>query len=118
MTTKVKQQQAFLTAIPKAINSMIQQTVDHIKQKVQHRHRTVHQHVKAKLNPSEISHLPDILLCPVTIWLPAWKHSLLYSRLVTLKEGLQKFAKVILPGKPYGTSVNWKTNSSAYMYRQ
>lgn len=102
MTTKVKTAASKSATAQKAI-TVSKQTIDHIKQKVNKGIEVSKKHVKTKLNQ-----IGDLTLADILPYHP--RHDLVpagvpYNAVngVTLKEGLQKFAKVILP-KPYGTS--------------
>ncbi|MEN2437387.1 LXG family T7SS effector deoxyribonuclease toxin YeeF [Bacillus sp. JR_21] len=102
VTTKVKTAASKSATAQKAI-TVSKQTVDHIKQKVNTGIEVSKKHVKTKLNQ-----IGDLTLADILPYHP--RHDLVpagvpYNAVngVTLKEGLQKFAKVILP-KPYGTS--------------
>ncbi|MGR0121205.1 T7SS effector LXG polymorphic toxin [Bacillus halotolerans] len=102
VTTKVKTAASKSATAQKAI-TVSKQTVDHVKQKVNKGIEVSKKHVKTKLNQ-----IVDLTLADILPYHP--RHDLVpagvpYNAVngVTLKEGLQKFAKVILP-KPYGTS--------------
>ncbi|QJC95222.1 Ribonuclease YeeF family protein [Bacillus mojavensis] len=102
VTTKVKTAASKSATAQKAI-TVSKQTVDHVKQKVNKGIEVSKKHVKTKLNQ-----IGDLTLADILPYHP--RHDLVpagvpYNAVngVTLKEGLQKFAKVILP-KPYGTS--------------
>jgi predicted ribonuclease toxin of YeeF-YezG toxin-antitoxin module len=102
VTTKVKTAASKSAKAQKAI-TVSKQTIDHIKQKVNKGIEVSKKHVKTKLNQ-----IGDLTLADILPYHP--RHDLVpagvpYNAVngVTLKEGLQKFAKVILP-KPYGTS--------------
>ncbi|MBU8724244.1 MULTISPECIES: T7SS effector LXG polymorphic toxin [Bacillus] len=102
VTTKVKTAASKSATAQKAI-TVSKQTVDHIKQKINKGIEGSKKHVKTKLNQ-----IGDLTLADILPYHP--RHDLVpagvpYNAVngVTLKEGLQKFAKVILP-KPYGTS--------------
>ncbi|MCY8155465.1 ribonuclease YeeF family protein [Bacillus spizizenii] len=102
VTTKVKTAASKSATAQKAI-TVSKQTVDHIKQKVNTGIEVSKKHVKTKLNQ-----IGDLTLADILPYHP--RHDLVpagvpYNAVngVTLKEGLQKFAKVILP-KPYGIS--------------
>ncbi|MCY7864521.1 ribonuclease YeeF family protein [Bacillus spizizenii] len=102
VTTKVKTAASKSATAQKAI-TVSKQTIDHIKQKVNKGIEVSKKHVKTKLNQ-----IGDLTLADILPYHP--RHDLVpagvpYNAVngVTLKEGLQKFAKVILP-KPYGTS--------------
>ncbi|MBJ7898228.1 DNA/RNA non-specific endonuclease, partial [Bacillus atrophaeus] len=104
VTTKVKIAASKSATAQKAI-TVSKQTVDHIKQKVNTGIEVSKKHVKTKLNQ-----IGDLTLADILPYHP--RHDLVpagvpYNAVngVTLKEGLQKFAKVILP-KPYGTSAS------------
>ncbi|MED2949055.1 ribonuclease YeeF family protein [Bacillus subtilis] len=102
VTTKVKTAASKSATAQKAI-TVSKQTVDHIKQKLNKGIEVSKKHVKTKLNQIGNLTLADILpYHPRHDLVPA---GVPYNAVngVTLKEGLQKFAKVILP-KPYGTS--------------
>ncbi|MEK4376929.1 T7SS effector LXG polymorphic toxin [Bacillus sp. FSL R5-0434] len=102
VTTKVKKAASKSATAQKAI-TVSKQTVDQIKQKVNTGIEVSKKRVKTKLNQ-----IGDLTLADILPYHP--RHDLVpagvpYNAVngVTLKEGLQKFAKVILP-KPYGTS--------------
>ncbi|MEC2310496.1 T7SS effector LXG polymorphic toxin [Bacillus atrophaeus] len=102
VTTKVKTAASKSAKAQKAI-TVSKQTINHIKQKANTGIDVSKKHVKTKLNQ-----IGDLTLADILPYHP--RHDLVpagvpYNAVngVTLKEGLQKFAKVILP-KPYGTS--------------
>ncbi|MEG7283635.1 ribonuclease YeeF family protein [Bacillus sp. 0909A] len=102
VTAKVKTAASKSATAQKAI-TVSKQTIDHINQKVNTGIEVSKKHVKTKLNQ-----IGDLTLADILPYHP--RHDLVpagvpYNAVngVTLKEGLQKFAKVILP-KPYGTS--------------
>lgn len=102
VTTKVKTAASKSAKAQKAI-TVSKQTIDHIKHKANTGIEVSKKHVKTKLNQ-----IGDLTLADILPYHP--RHDLVpagvpYNAVngVTLKEGLQKFAKVILP-KPYGTS--------------
>lgn len=104
VTTKVKKAASKSVTAQKAI-TVSKQTIDQIKQKVNTGIEVSKKRVKTKLNQ-----IGDLTLADILPYHP--RHDLVpagvpYNAVngVTLKEGLQKFAKVILP-KPYGTSAS------------
>ncbi|MCR4364245.1 MULTISPECIES: T7SS effector LXG polymorphic toxin [Bacillus amyloliquefaciens group] len=113
VTTKVKTAASKSATAQKAI-TVSKQTVDHIKQKVNTGMEVSKKRVKTKLNQIGDLTLADILpYHPRNDLVPA---GVPYNAVngVTLKEGLQKFAKVILP-KPYGTSASGRRTPAPHV---
>ncbi|MBS4741473.1 ribonuclease YeeF family protein, partial [Bacillus velezensis] len=113
VTTKVKTAASKSAAAQKAI-TVSKQTVDHIKQKVNTGMEVSKKRVKTKLNQ-----MGDLTLADILPYHP--RHDLVPAGIpynavngVTLKEGLQKFAKVILP-KPYGTSASGRRTPAPHV---
>ncbi|CDG24981.1 MULTISPECIES: T7SS effector LXG polymorphic toxin [Bacillus amyloliquefaciens group] len=113
VTTKVKTAASKSATAQKAI-TVSKQTVDHIKQKVNTGIEVSKKRVKTKLNQ-----IGDLTLADILPYHP--RHDLVpagvpYNAVngVTLKEGLQKFAKVILP-KPYGTSASGRRTPAPHV---
>ncbi|MEH7663615.1 T7SS effector LXG polymorphic toxin [Bacillus velezensis] len=113
VTTKVKTAASKSATAQKAI-TVSKQTVDHIKQKVNTGMEVAKKRVKTKLNQ-----IRDLTLADILPYHP--RHDLVpagvpYNAVngVTLKEGLQKFAKVILP-KPYGTSASGRRTPAPHV---
>ncbi len=113
VTTKVKTAAGKSATAQKAI-TVSKQTVDQIKQKVNTGIEVSKKHVKTKLNQ-----IGDLTLADILPYHP--RHDLVpagvpYNAVngVTLKEGLQKFAKVILP-KPYGTSASGRRTPAPHV---
>ncbi|MGG3113319.1 T7SS effector LXG polymorphic toxin [Bacillus velezensis] len=113
VTTKVKTAASKSATAQKAI-TVSKQTVDHIKQKVNTGMEVAKKRVKTKLNQ-----IGDLTLADILPYHP--RHDLVpagvpYNAVngVTLKEGLQKFAKVILP-KPYGTSASGRRTPAPHV---
>ncbi|MDF9765604.1 putative ribonuclease toxin of YeeF-YezG toxin-antitoxin module [Bacillus velezensis] len=113
VTTKVKTAASKSATAQKAI-TVSKQTVDHIKQKVNTGMEVAKKRVKTKLNQ-----IGDLTLADILPYHP--RHHLVpagvpYNAVngVTLKEGLQKFAKVILP-KPYGTSASGRRTPAPHV---
>ncbi|WP_367069626.1 T7SS effector LXG polymorphic toxin [Bacillus velezensis] len=113
VTTKVKTAASKSAAAQKVI-TVSKQTVDHIKQKVNTSMEVSKKRVKTKLNQ-----IGDLTLADILPYHP--RHDLVpagvpYNAVngVTLKEGLQKFAKVILP-KPYGTSASGRRTPAPHV---
>ncbi|WP_332286678.1 T7SS effector LXG polymorphic toxin [Bacillus velezensis] len=113
VTIKVKTAASKSATAQKAI-TVSKQTVDHIKQKVNTGMEVSKKRVKTKLNQIGNLTLADILpYHPRHDLVPA---GVPYNAVsgVTLKEGLQKFAKVILP-KPYGTSASGRRTPAPHV---
>ncbi|KMO07509.1 DNA/RNA non-specific endonuclease, partial [Bacillus amyloliquefaciens] len=113
VTTKVKTAASKSATAQKAI-TVSKQTVDRIKQKVNTGIEVSKKRVKTKLNQ-----IGDVTLADILPYHP--RHDLVpagvpYNAVngVTLKEGLQKFAKVILP-KPYGTSASGRRTPAPHV---
>ncbi|UTY67007.1 T7SS effector LXG polymorphic toxin [Bacillus velezensis] len=113
VTTKVKTAASKSATAQKAI-TVSKQTVDHIKQKVNTGIEVSKKRVKTKLHQ-----IGDLTLADILPYHP--RHDLVpagvpYNAVngVTLKEGLQKFAKVILP-KPYGTSASGRRTPAPHV---
>ncbi|MEC2352280.1 DNA/RNA non-specific endonuclease, partial [Bacillus velezensis] len=113
VTTKVKTAASKSATAQKAI-TVSKQTVDHIKQKVNTGMEVSKKRAKTKLNQ-----IGDLTLADILPYHP--RHDLVpagvpYNAVngVTLKEGLQKFAKVILP-KPYGTSASGRRTPAPHV---
>ncbi|MBT2634457.1 DNA/RNA non-specific endonuclease [Bacillus sp. ISL-26] len=113
VTAKVKTAASKSAAAQKAI-TVSKQTVDQIKQKVNTGIEVSKKHVKNKLNQ-----IGDLTLADILPYHP--RHDLVpagvpYNTVngITLKEELQKFAKVILP-KPYGTSASGRRTPTPHV---